>query len=196
MATEDEFAGMLRGLRVGHPDAVRGLVSEYEPYLRRTLRRRLAGTPLQAAADSVDLCQSVFGTFLIRFAAGELDVRTPDELTKLLLAITKKKFARLLRREAAARRDRSRTVPLGSDPHHPDARCEDPSVVLARTELLGELQSRLAGSERELFRLRCDEHSWDEIAELLGEPAPRLRKRFSRAVQAACQELNLESPDD
>lgn len=196
MATQDPFSETIRGLRLGDSEAVRRFVQEYEPYLRRTLRRRLAGTPLQTVADSVDLCQSVFGTFLIRFAAGEYDVATRDELTKLLLAITKRKFARLLRRELADRRDRSRTVQLGSDPNLAAGRCEEPSVVLARTELLTQLQSRLAESERELFQLRRDGHSWDEIAEHLGEPAQRLRKRFSRAVRIACQSLRLEASDD
>jgi DNA-directed RNA polymerase specialized sigma24 family protein len=196
MAPDSAFPDLLRGLRAGHPEAVLDLVRQYEPYLRRTLRRRLAGTPVQAIADSADLCQSVLGAFLIRFAAGELQVATPDELTRLLLAIARKKFARLRRREAAARRDRGRTVPLGSDPNIADERLDEPSVVLARTELLSQLQSRLADAERELFHLRRDGYAWDEIAERLGEPAARLRKRFSRAVQAACRELRLEADDD
>lgn len=196
MAPERSFSEVIRGVRAGDPDAVRDLVRAYEPYLRRTFRRRLANTPLQAAADSADLCQSVLGAFLIRFVAGALEVHTQDDLLKLLLGIARKKFARLRRREGADRRDRGRTAALGSDPNLPDARAEDPSVVLTRDELLRDVRRRMADGERELFELRRAGYSWDEIAARVGEPAARLRKRYSRAIQGVCQELGLEAPDE
>lgn len=195
MPTDETFSELIRGLRGGEPAAVQALARDYEPFLRRTFRRRLAGTPLQAAADSADLCQSVLGAFLIRFMAGEYHVATADDLTKLLLAIARRKFARLQRREYADRRDRLRTRAMGSDPALPDGRFEEPSVVLSRNELLSDIRTRMAARERELFELRQAGYSWDEIAERLNEPAMRLRKRYSRAVQAVCQELRLEMPD-
>ncbi len=196
MEPENSFSDIIRGVRVGDPEAIRALVHHYEPYLRRTFRRRLAHTPLQAATDSADLCQSVLGAFLIRFVAGELEIATHDDLLKFLLGIAKKKFARLQRRESAERRNRGRTTSIGSDPNLPDVRSEEPSVVFTRNELLSDIRRRMVECERELFEFRRAGYSWDEIAEQLGEPVGRLRKRYSRAVQSVCQELRLETPDD
>lgn len=51
-----------------------------------------------------------------------------------------------------------------------------------RTEVkdaFAELRASLSEEERELLVLRVDRDlSWDEAATILGEPAPRLRKRF------------------
>ena len=73
-----EFVDFLARLRLGDDDAIRSFVSKYEPFIRRTLRFRIARASLQTAADSVDVCQSVLGGFLLRLAAGDYTITVKD----------------------------------------------------------------------------------------------------------------------
>ena len=61
-----EFLDQLRSIRAGEPRAVELFVATYEPFIRRTIRHRLGRAALRSVADSIDVCQSVFGSFLIR----------------------------------------------------------------------------------------------------------------------------------
>ncbi len=103
------FDGFLTRLRLGDDDAIREFVSKYEPYIRRALRFRIARASLQSAADSVDVCQSVLGGFLLRLAAGDYTLASEEDLRRLLVAIANKKFLVLNRRETAAKRDHRQT---------------------------------------------------------------------------------------
>ena len=107
-----DFGDFLTRLRLGDDDAIRSFVSKYEPFIRRTLRFRIARASLQSAADSVDVCQSVLGGFLLRLAAGDYTLTSEDDLRRLLVAIANKKFLVLNRRETAAKRDHRHTQSL------------------------------------------------------------------------------------
>ena len=66
-----EFDELLVRIRTSDADALKEFVDKYEPYLRRTVRYRIDRVGLQAAVDSNDICQSVFGSFFLRLWAGE-----------------------------------------------------------------------------------------------------------------------------
>ncbi|MBX3188533.1 MAG: sigma-70 family RNA polymerase sigma factor [Labilithrix sp.] len=87
----------------------------------------------------------------------------------------------LIRRRKVAAERRERRLPLDEASSVVD-RVRTRTRPWLRTEVkdvFAELRASLAESERELLVLRVDRDlSWDEIATVLDEPAPRLRKRF------------------
>jgi RNA polymerase sigma factor (sigma-70 family) len=179
---------MLQRLRSGDVDTVRAFVAQYEPYIRRTIRRRLARTPLQAVADSADICQAVLATFLIHVAAGSYVLNGTEQLVKLLMGITRRKFAALQRRELAQCRDRRRNQSLAKSEDLPGNPAEQPERLVAVRDLLVTVSQRLRSDERELFELRLQGHSWESIAVLVGNDVRALRKRLSRGLRQVLAE--------
>ncbi len=108
-----DFLDQLRSIRAGESKAVELFVATYEPFIRRTIRHRLGRAALRSVADSIDVCQSVLGSFLIRLSAGEYELKSERDLQRLLVAISQNKFKALQRREMAEKRDRRITVFLG-----------------------------------------------------------------------------------
>jgi RNA polymerase sigma factor (sigma-70 family) len=189
------FNDLVRRLRAGEEAAVREFVAAYEPFVRRTIRRRLMRSRLGSAAGATDVCQSVLGSFLIRLAVGEYELETQDDLSKLLMTIARNKVAALARREQAECRDRSITWSLGSSANVPANPADEPSRQAAGKELLAEVQRRLSKDERELFLLRQQGLAWDAVAARLGEPQVLLRKRLSRGLHRVAHQLGLEDDD-
>ena len=120
----------------------------------------------------MDICQSVLAIFFVRVAAGEYDLKEPDDLIKLLLTMTRNKVAEKMRRQHRLRRDSRRTVGgveelalAGQDP--------TPSSVVAGKELLEQVRQRLSEEERQLVELRGHGLSWEEVAVSLGGTAGR-----------------------
>jgi RNA polymerase sigma factor (sigma-70 family) len=189
------FEQLLANLRRGDELSVRQFVEEYEPYIRRAMRKRISQANLYAAADSADLCQSALGSFLIRIANGEYELTSKQDLEKLLFTIVRRKFAFLVRREYSERRDRNRVQSLLSDHDQLAKLVEEPAEVAMRRDFLSHFQSRLTEEERVLFSLRQDGKSWPEIAIQTGAPAVLLRKQLSRALIRVSVEIGLESGD-
>src|SRR5687767_6549155 len=74
------FEAFLRRLRGGDQGAAAELVREFEPIIRRSVRSRLAGSPLAPVLDSEDVCQSVLASFFARVAAGQFELGGPEDL--------------------------------------------------------------------------------------------------------------------
>jgi RNA polymerase sigma-70 factor (ECF subfamily) len=196
MAEPTPFPELLVRLRRGEEDAVREFIGAYEPFIRRSLRRRMARGRRFAVADSDDLCQSVLAGFLVRAAAGEYDLAEASDLERLLVGMIRNKVAALARREAHRQGDRVRfrLLESGEDPAGDSG--EDPARVVAARDLLAQVRERLAPQERILLDHRQAGRSWDEVAAVVGESAAVLRKRLSRALRAVAVELGLETPDE
>lgn len=189
------FENYLDRLRRGDEEATRAFVAKYEPFIRRTLRYRIARASLQSAADSVDVCQSVLGGFLLRLAGGDYALATEEDLRKLLVAIANKKFLVLNRRETAAKRDHRQTLSLD---HMKNLAVQDGGEkgCIDHAELLQEVARRLKPEEQQLFAWRREGLAWNHIAEHLSEDALLLRKRLSRALHRVAVELKLEDEDE
>lgn len=187
-----DFSLLVQQLRSGDRNAISGFVSEYEPYLRRMIRIRLSKSSMHAVADSVDICQSVLGSFLIRLAAGEYELTSRPALEKLLHAIASKKFLALQRRELALKRDRRNTVSIHSVADLVDASQSQPVQSAINQDLLTEFERRLCEDERNLYLMRRDQRTWAEISLELCEDATVLRKRLSRAIRRVSIELGIE----
>lgn len=191
-----EFLEHLRSIRAGEPRAVELFVASYEPFIRRTIRHRLGRAALRSVADSIDVCQSVMGSFLIRMSAGEYELKSERDLQKLLVAITQNKFMALQRRELAEKRDRRITVSLDSVEDIEDYRQSNDERSARQVELLAAFEQSLSSEERQLFLMRRLGLEWAVIAEDLKESPVVLRKRLSRAVQRVARELGIESADE
>lgn len=191
--SHEDLDQLVRGLRQGDSAAVRELIARYEPFLRRALRLRIAQAKLHSAADSADICQSVMQSFYVRVVAGEYELSSVADLEKLLLGIARKKFAMFARREFAARRNRKREFPLGEQFDCPDTKAVDPGQFALSQDLISAVRERLRDGERELFDLRKEGKSWDDVARERGKSALVLRKQLSRAINRVSIELGLDS---
>ena len=192
----NQFQHLLKLVRSGNPNATSKFLAEYEPFVRRAMRFRLARASLQSAADSVDVCQSVFGSLFIRLFAGEYELATEEDLNKLLYSIANNKFLALQRRELAKRRDRRLTVSLDTRVEIADKRQVTPERLLSLMELMTKFESNLEPDEWQLYQLRKQGQSWHSIATQVNDDPIVLRKRLSRAVRRVALALRIEDPEE
>jgi RNA polymerase sigma-70 factor (ECF subfamily) len=193
MTDDQPFANLMRRVRGGDPEAAKELVGRYEPEIRAEVRARLYNPQLRRAFDSLDICQSVLGSFFLRVAAGQYELNQPEQLLKLLLRMARNKLVAQVRRQQAQRRDSQRLAAhcpvdwvLVPDP------VGDPSQVVERRELLQEFRKRLSPEERELADLRAQGVDWSAIVAQLGGTPESRRKQLSRAVDRVVHQLGLE----
>jgi RNA polymerase sigma factor (sigma-70 family) len=187
-ASFDELIGRVRG---GDEQAATRLVQDFEPVIRRVLRARLRNAGGRREFESMDICQSVLGTFFVRVAAGQYDLKQPDDLIKLLLTMTRNKVAEKMRRQHRLRRDSRRTVG-GVEELALAGRDPSPSSVIAGKELLEQARLRLSEEERQLVELRGQGSSWEEVAASLGGTAGARRNQLARALDRVAVELRLD----
>jgi RNA polymerase sigma factor (sigma-70 family) len=195
MLEPDEFPDLVRRVRRGDPEAARRLVEEYATVVRRVVRFRLTDSRLRAAFDSMDVCQSVFGSFFVRAVHGEYELDEPDQLTRLLIGIARNKLATAARWQAADKRDYRRNEAAAEA----DAVAGDvpsPSRYAEAKELLQAVRDGLTPEERRLAEFREQGMEWAEIADKVGANAAALRKRFSRALDRVSRELGLDEPEE
>jgi RNA polymerase sigma-70 factor (ECF subfamily) len=155
-------------------------------------RVRLGAAHLQRLLDSMDVCQSVFASFFVRAALGQFDLDTPEQLLKLLVAMSRRKVIDQVRGAAAARRDYRRVEEGTPDERLAASREPTPSQQVAGAELVREFQRRLTDDERALAERRKAGHDWNQIAEEFGGSAEALRKQLARAVDRVAAELGLD----
>lgn len=182
MSQDDDFAELIRRIRRGDAQAARELIHRYEPAIRREARLRL-GPSLRPLFDSMDLCQSVLGSFFVRVAAGQYELESPAGLMKLLIVMTRNK----VREKARKKREGG----LGAEEPASD---EDHAKHVLERDFLDEFRRRLTAGERILWDRRGSEASWQDIASELGETPGALRQQYSRAIRRVARELQLEGP--
>jgi DNA-directed RNA polymerase specialized sigma24 family protein len=189
--TSHNFEERLQQLQMGEDSAVALFVADYEPYIRRAIRFRIRNAALMAAADSMDVCQSVLGGFLLKLSAGDYQLQSEEQLRGLLMAIAKKKFLMLQRRESAAKRTRTRTLSLHDVREVPTSR-QPVEANLELSELTTRVRERLTTDEWELLQLRKQGMSWSEIESQLNVASLVLKKRLSRAIRRVADELGID----
>ena len=189
MIGPSRFHDLMRRVRAGDDGAAAELVRVYEPAIRRAARVRLADSRLRRLFDSTDISQSVFASFFVRAALGQYELEEPGQLLRLLVTMSRKKFADHVRRQQAARRDYRRVEAVS--PGRTDPR-SSPSRAAAAKELLQECHSRLSAGERRLADLRASGGSWEQIAAGEGASAEALRKQLARGLNRVARELGLD----
>jgi RNA polymerase sigma-70 factor (ECF subfamily) len=192
MAETHEFGDLIAGVRRKDLSAAEELVRRYEPMVRRVVRLRLQHSSLQRHVDSVDICQSVLGSFFVRAALGEYDLEQPEQLVRLLAAMARNKLADQGRRLQGKPRD-----PVAAPQR--EAALDDaadggpsPSRVVAGRDLLQAVRAQMNEDENALADRRAEGCTWEAIAAERGETAEALRKRLGRALDRVVAALGLE----
>src|SRR5215470_13664867 len=151
---EESFSELIARIRAGDERAAAALVRRYEPEIRREVRFLLRDPFLRRSFDSMDICQSVMGSFFLRAALGEYDLNQPQDLVKLLISMTRNKVVDATRRQRAQRRDHRRSTSLEAVDLAADA--PSPSQIVEGRELLSAFRDRLTTEERHLADLRAN----------------------------------------
>jgi DNA-directed RNA polymerase specialized sigma24 family protein len=187
------FLELLDRARGGEPAATEWLVREFEPEIRREAGFLLRRNRLSRKVEQSDICQSVMGRLFVGLYAGRFELSTPEDLAKLLKQMVKNRVTDAARYWKSQGRDYDREAePVQDAPRDPIAAQSTASERVMRSELLGEFERRLTQEERTILGLHRDKTSWAEIASHVGSANPEaIRKRFERAVDRVCEELDL-----
>jgi RNA polymerase sigma-70 factor (ECF subfamily) len=187
---EEQFPELIHRVRGGDEQAAADLVHRYEPEIRREVRFLLRDPFLRRTFDSMDICQSVMGSFFLRAALGEYDLDRPEDLIRLLISMTRNKVVDATRRQRAQRRDHRRSTSL--EAVDLEASTPSPSQIAEGRELLAAFRDRLSDDERQLADLRALGREWADIARQVGGTAEARRKQLTRAIARVSRELGLE----
>jgi RNA polymerase sigma factor (sigma-70 family) len=197
MAPDDsQFAELIRRVRARDEEAAAQLMRRYESAIRRVVRIHLRDSRLRRVLDSMDICQSVLGTFFVRAALGQYELNTPEQLLHLLASITRNKVTNQANRLLAQKRDMRRNTPAGDQQDRMVDRASDPGEQASAKELLEIIRSRLNDDERQLAEQRALGRGWRELAEELGGTDVALRKKLTRALDRVMAELGLDDQAD
>jgi RNA polymerase sigma-70 factor (ECF subfamily) len=191
---EEHFQEQINRVRGGDEQAAADLVRKYEPEIRREVRFLLRDPFLRRTFDSMDICQSVMGSFFLRAALGEYDLDRPEDLIRLLISMTRNKVVDATRRQRAQRRDHRRSTSL--EAVDLAASTPSPSQIAEGRELLAVFRDRLSDEERQLADLRALGREWADIAREVGGTAEARRKQLTRAIARVSRELGLEEVHD
>ncbi len=195
MSSDRPLDDLVKCVRAGDPDAASELIRRYESAIRRAIRFRMRDTRLNAAFDSMDICQSVMASFFVRAASGQFELDTAEGILQLLAGMAKKKLAMQIRRQQTQRRDYRRVagepveeVPLaGNSP--------SPSRHVAAKELLNEVHRLLNDEERQIAQWRQVGVEWAEIALRLNSTSDAIRKKFTRAIDRIAIRLGIDEEE-
>lgn len=188
MTEPTDFRALLERIRAGDQAAAAEMVRRYEPAIRRAVRVRLADPRLGRLFDSLDVSQSVFGSFFEQVGEGAYQLETPEQLLGMLVRMARNKLASAARHATRQRRDHRRAV--AADGLARAARSPTPSAQVAAHEMLDAVRLRLSPEERQIVELRQQGHDWEEIGRRLGASPEALRKRLARAVDWALGQIN------
>ncbi len=189
------FSELLHRVRAGDPQAARQVVVEYSAAIRIAVRTRLSDPALRRQFDSMDVCQSVFGSFFLRMATGTYDVEEPAQLAGLLLAMARRKLGMRIRKELRQCRDARLVTSLTAANDEP-GRELDPAESVTNAELVQRAYSLMDDQTREVARRRMNDATWPEIATAMGGTAESRRKQYERAIGRIAVELGVDQDID
>jgi RNA polymerase sigma-70 factor (ECF subfamily) len=192
MLEMDTFTDLVRRVRAGEAFAAEELVRRYEPAIRRAVRIQMRDHRLRRLVDSVDICQSVLGSFFMRMALGQFELDKPEDLLKLLTTMARNNLAAKARHPRVVRRNYAKVDAESGEAAPVVADDPSPSRAVAGRELLLAVQQRLDSEERLLAEQRAHGRPWADIAAELGGSAEALRKKLTRALDRVALELGLE----
>jgi DNA-directed RNA polymerase specialized sigma24 family protein len=109
MTTSDSFVDVIARLRRSDEDAAAEIFSRFARRLIGLARRRLEGW-CRGKIDPEDVLQSAMGSFFVRNARVQFELRDWDSLWSLLVQITLRKCGRRIEAITAKRRDARREV--------------------------------------------------------------------------------------
>ncbi len=192
MVEDNTFAQFIDRIRAGDEQAAAELVKRFEPVIRMEVRLGMRDPNLNRLFDSMDICQSVLGSFFLRAASGQYDLDNPENLVQLLVRMARNKLASRARLYYRDRRDIRRMSEETGGKLDTIAYGPSPSQVVAGRELLEKFREQLTEEERRLVHWRNQGRSWADIAsEIGGSPNARCQQ-LTRAVDRVSQQLGLD----
>jgi RNA polymerase sigma-70 factor (ECF subfamily) len=191
-----EFTDLIKRIRAGDAHAAEELVRQYEPVIRMEVRSRMRDPRLRRTFDSLDVCQSVLGSFFIRASLGQYELVDPSEVVKLLVSMAHNKLAEQVRKETRQCRDHRRVQSI--EHHYLDVAADTPtpSQLVAGKELLHAVRDVLSEEERQIADRRARGQSWEEIAGELGGTAEGRRKQLERTISRVAKRFGLDEKAD
>lgn len=192
MSEHHAFHDLIRRVQAGDEQAATDLVRQYEPIIRMIVRRRLTDPRMRRLLDSLDICQSVLGTFFVGAAAGQFELSSPDDLLKLLATMARNKLISCARKQQAARRTpQGFEQAAGTNREAVDPQ-PTPNQMASNKELFQEVLKRLSPEERRIQEMYAAGCSWPDIAKAIGGSPGALRMQFARALDRIKRQLGLE----
>jgi DNA-directed RNA polymerase specialized sigma24 family protein len=191
MPQDDAFLELIRRVRGGDEQASVELVRRYEPAIRVAVRARLTDPRLRRLVDSMDVCQSVLGSFFARAASGQFELDRPEQLVRLLATMARNRVTNHALQQQAARRDQRRndlhdTGIEGSVDPGPG-----PCTMVDDSDLLEAVHHRLSPEERQIADQWAAGKAWGEIGAKIGALPDALRIRLRRALERVRSDLHL-----
>lgn len=189
MSSQGSVTLWLALLKEGDSAAAQPLWERYFHQLVRLARNRLRGAP-RRAADEEDVALSAFESFFRQAAQGRfprLDDR--DDLWRLLLVLTARKAAHLIRDERRERRGGGKVTPEADLP----AQLGDGEAALARvigSEPTPELAAQVADECRRLLgRLAGDDLRAIAVWQMEGHTVPEIAAKLGRSERTIARKL-------
>jgi RNA polymerase sigma-70 factor (ECF subfamily) len=192
------FDDVMAQLRAGDDDAAAQVFHRFADRLIALARSRLDGQ-LRAKVDPEDVLQSVYKSFFVRYAAGQLDPLDWDGLWTLLTVITLRKCGRWRQRFQTGKRCVNAEVSLqmpasaSGSGWQPPGHEPTPAEAAMLTETVEDLLRGLEGRDRSIATLALQGHSAREISTQLNRPErtvfrvlARIKSRLQRLRDADC----------
>ena len=170
------FRRTLRSVQDGSELAVRRLVADFEPHIRRAIRRRMP-RQLRGKFDSDDFVQMVWAsTFRDRQRFEKL--REPTDLVRFLTILARNKLIEELRKRLVSKAynvSREQALRGSIDPHLATQGASPSQMAIAREQWL-RLLAHLPERDRRIVWLRIQGVSYVEIASRFGLHERTVRK--------------------
>ena len=170
-----------------------GEVEAVERFADRLVRLAKSRLPnrLQQRVDPEDIVQSVFRSFFNRNKSGRFQFQEPDDVWRLLAAITFRKVQRTIRFHQQQQRDVGKETNAADAPLPRDISPTTSSVVVMM-ELLDGILAQIPERHQQILRLRLEEYSVDEIAEKVGVSSRTVDRALALVRQVATEMIDRE----
>ena len=192
MMNLSSFDSFMVRVRAGDEEAACDLVSRFGNVIRREVRLRMYDRRFLRVLDSMDIVQSVLNSFFARAAAGQFALESPEQLAKLLIAMTRNKVAFQRRREYSQRRDSRKIECTPVDEIDVIETDPGPTDVVSNRDLFDKVCQLLTPEERWILNLRAEGLEWTVIADRLGGSSQSRRMQLARAVHRISQSLRTD----
>ncbi len=183
--TVDSLEELLEQLQRGDDAAAEQVFRDYEPYLRKVVRRMLPAH-LRSKFDSVDIVQSVWGDVFTAFRDRGMRFASVPQFQAFLVRATRNRFVDRVRTyRTAADRERSTIADLDLMTASNRPR---PSEEAVASELWARLLKLCPEEHRSVLEMRRDGTSSNEIADRVGLHVGSVRRILRElAVRLACE---------
>jgi DNA-directed RNA polymerase specialized sigma24 family protein len=176
---------LINRVHAGDQEAASELVRVFEPHMlrivRTQMRERADYEVLRRDVSAADICQSVFMSLIVRLRQGRFELNSPEDLKKLLNAMTRLKIAAKARRRSVKWRDI-----LGDDaPQKAMDPCAGPEKLVDDKDLYEVILKLFSLEELQILNGRLDGETWHQIAAAMGGTPDARRRQLERAIERA-----------